>query len=191
MKHCPIAAGAVALALCGPAAHADEFDFIFTGSGIARITDPTPCTRDNCDPNVGTGWNGSLKLILDDAGDGTYTDAGIRSLAVQSNWQSYTWSNGDAGLLDTPSVTVQGGVVTDLEFNWTIDETHQEVLFVTTYPGSGIGAFANAACSGCGRYDSTGYAVWAFLTPIPEPAQAALLLAGLGLLAARSRRNRR
>ena len=93
-------------------------DFTLTGNGIAQITDPQPCTRDACDPNIGATWGGSVRLVLDGAGDGVYTSTDIESLAVESNWQSYTWSNGDPGQFGVDSVTVQGGVVTDLEFNW-------------------------------------------------------------------------
>lgn len=194
MNHCMTVAACAALALGASVARADEFDFSLVGAGIAQISDPVGCDRHFCDPNVSATWDGSVRIKLDGTGDGVYGSAAIQSFAVESNWQSYTWLNGDPGLFNDNSVTVHNGVVTDIEFNWVIDASHFEAFQVWTYPASASGsplfsAFASGNCSGCGRPDATGYQFpWGTLIPIPEPATAGLLLAGLGLLVAGLRR---
>ena len=191
MKRHPAAVAiAMALTLCGSVAQADEFNFLIGGGGPVEVTDAPGCNYWGCDPYVSGIWYGSLKLVLAGTGDGVYTEANIQSLAVWSNWQSYTWSNGDPGLFNTPSVTVQNGVVTDLEFHWVIDEAHREVLQLTTYSGPWISAYANGDCSGCGRTDAVSYTMFGGLTAVPEPTNAALLLVSLGLLGATSTRRR-
>jgi hypothetical protein len=191
MKRLATSAAFAVLALGASAVHADEFDFILTGSGLAEITDAPGCTRYGCDPFVSAVWDGSVRVKLDGTGDGVYSADRIQSFAVESNWQSYTWLNGDSGLYWDNSVTVKNGVVTDLEFNWSIDAPHSEYFQVSTYPpgSSFISAVANGYCSGCGRSDAIGYHFpFGTLIAIPEADNAGLLLAGLCLMATRMRR---
>lgn len=192
MKRLTTSAAFAVLALGASAVHADEFDFTLAGSGLAEITDAPGCTRYECDPYVAVLWDGSVRLKLDGAGDGVYGADRIHSFAVESNWQSYTWSNGDPGLFGDNSVTVKNGVVTDLEFNWSIDPSQSEYFQVSTSPDPWfMNAMANGYCPGCGRFDAIGYHFpFGVLTAIPEPANAGLLLAGLCLLATGMRRRR-
>lgn len=189
MKRLTTSAAFAVLALGASAVHADEFDFRLIGSGLAEITDAPGCTRYECDPHVPVVWDGSVRVKLDGTGDGVYGADRIQSFAVESNWQSYTWLNGDSGLSGDNWVTVKNGVVTDLEFNWVVDASQSEYFQVSTYPDSSfINAMANGYCSGCGRFDAIGYHFpFGVLIAIPEPANAGLLLAGLCLLAGRMR----
>lgn len=190
MKRYALLAAFAVLAMAASAVHADEFDFVLTGAGLAQITDAPNCDRHFCDPNVSAVWDGSVRLKLYGTGDGFYGTDAIQSVAVESNWQSYTWLNGGPGLFGDNSVTVKNGVVTDFEFNWVVDASHFENFQVWSYPSSAyMSAFASGNCSGCGRPDATSYQFpWGTLIAIPEPGSAGLLLAGLGLLATRMRR---
>ena len=130
-------------------------------------------------PQVQYAWTGTLTVVVDSAADGTYTGPGFESLSFAGNLGSFTAVPDDADPFY--SVTITGGQVSSLDVRQFLDTAHDTTAWddysglVASYYGSGGTHYGGTMGVGT-------------LSPIPEPAPAALLLTGAFACAALRRR---
>ena len=171
------AAAAVALLSSG-AARANETYLLHLSGGGTHFLDAWECPMQFCvSPVRGFSWEGTVTVVVDSDGPGTFAGEHFVSLAMTSG--SFIEGFSGHSFFAPPSVTIAGGQVTDIEADWA-GSPPAHVTFsglsvhYTRPPTHHFGdVFANAG-----------------LQAIPEPATAALLLGGLAVMGAAALRRR-
>lgn len=124
-------------------------------------------------------WGGILTVVVDSATDGTYTGPDLESVRMVGNVGSFLLASQQPDPFYT--VTVTDGQVSSLQLHPFID-TLADVSAWDDFSGLSVIYY------GSGGHHYGGTSGTATLSPIPEPAPAALLLAGLAMGAALRRR---
>ena len=171
-----VAACAMPLLLTGVARADQDYLLTLRGGGI-HFLDATECPMEFCTtPFQPFAWEGTVTVTVDSDAAGTFTGDHFVSLAMDSNQLSFHGHS----FITTPSVTIADGRVTAIEADWAgLPPAHVTFSDLSVHweqpPMHRFGSIsANAR-----------------LTPVPEPATAALLAGGLLALAARLCSSRR
>lgn len=204
MKH-PLLAAAAALLLAAPGVRAATFDLDIAGSGTHWYVDGVPgCDFSNpanacVDGFANEAWIGGLEVTTLSTADGVYGyGAGLQGLAYSSNFDSFSYADGDqqtlvypqfsggnpflVGLVPGASVTVADGQVVAVNgtFAWSdISNITFAGLAVSDYnsgqscdPDTDVwnssGALTNASTPQS--------------TPVPEPTTWLLMVCSLAVL---------
>ncbi len=170
---------ALATGLAGPAVAQTSYYLGVTG----QIDHTVDCweTVPLCSgpPHVLYAWTGTLTIVVDSAADGTYMGPDFESLSFVGNIGNFTAIPNDGDPFY--EVTITDGQVSSLEVRQFLETPHDTFAWddysglVASYVGSGGTHYGGTVGMG-------------ILSPIPEPAPAALLLSGLAALAALRRR---
>jgi hypothetical protein len=173
MKYLDLFAALPLVALLGTgAARADNATYLLTlhGSGTHQL-DAWECPGQICTSfAVGFTWDGIVTVVVDSTAPGTFTGTDFVSLAFAPTHGLIEGFSGHSFLTD-PSVTIAGGMVTDIEAQWA-GSPPASVTF------AGLGVHIDRPPThhfGSIRAD-------AVLSPVPEPATFALLLGGLAVM---------
>jgi len=197
MKRNLLAATAAALAMISAGAQASStFNLEIRGAGEYGEYGMTP--QPNGDPLWPVYWYGSLTVETSSRADGVYTGTDLLSIDYQSNYGStFSYLAGDGettdpdtgltqGMAPGASVTISGGRITSVDFH-----------YLAEWPGTGLfdGLQASGSSISMGgefTYNShyTDAELSGTVTDVPEPASAALLLAGLLITGTRLRAGR-
>lgn len=198
MKCNLLTAMAAALAMISAGAQASS-SFTLEIRGGGEYGDYYTLPQPNGDPLWPVYWMGSLTVETASGGDGFYTGADLQSITfVTDHGDGFTFHAGDGVVTDVndygtftygmepgASVTISGGLVTSVDFHYlwefpggTADGVLAEGLSIKT--------------AGMMLYSPHGYdaELNGILTQVPEPANAALLLAGLLVTCTRIRAGR-
>ena len=173
---------AAALAIAG-GAHAATYTFELRGSGTYEAPGTDGCspfdpTSPECPHTVP--WLGTLTVQTRSAADGSYTEGTLPSVVLDSNFVSFATDGYATGNLfpAEPVVTIAGGVASlDMQF--------------FDYPWSSFAANGSGASyeSDPGTHGGM-TSLSGTLLAVPEPAGAALAVAGLAVLGLVRRRRR-
>jgi hypothetical protein len=172
-------ATAIALFLAAPAFAQTTYRLVLDGE-IDHLLDCWETTPQCSGPrDVQYAWGGILTVVVDTAADGSFTGPDLESVNFTGNVGSFTLSQ----LVADPfyAVTVTDGQVSSLQLHPFID-TLLDVSAWDDFSGLSVIYY------GSGGHHYGGTSGTATLSPIPEPAPAALLLAGLAMGAALRRR---
>ncbi len=169
----------LATVFAGPAFAQTSYNLAVTGQVDHTVNcwETTPMCSGP--PHDFTPWVGTLTIVLDSAADGVYQGPDLESLSLVANVGSFAPITYD----NDPSfeVTITGGKVSSVDAEVLVDSSLDTSAFdlfsglTANYNGSGGTHYGPTIASGA-------------LAPIPEPAEATLLLGGLAGLVAWSRR---
>ncbi len=182
-------------ALFATAAHASAtVDATLSGSGT-YFDYFNQCTPAPDSPYCLVSWSGDVSATLSSSADGTYTGASLQSLTFDSNWTVENFHAGDTqtfydfgpvGAQPGTSVTLSGGRITGIEFAYDDVDSHLTVDGLSAHAWSDC---RDEECEAFSSYDVAGTLTSGSAPAVPEPSNLFLLLAGLGLAAARRRRS--
>lgn len=187
MKTIRLAAAAGALAAaCSPAfSEGALLSYgISDGTGTFTWASPRGCApAPGCPPEYEMGWGGTLVVQLDSSSDGTFTGWDVMSMTFTSNFGSWQ-VGGNSGAV----VTVSGGQVDSIDFAVTNPSTTIDNWESGFQPAAITWSMSGGTMSEIGYGTVTGdsWSMVGGITPVPEPAPAALL--ALGALVVGSRR---
>lgn len=132
--------------------------------------------------HVQSEWTGLMTIVLDTSADGTFGGSDVTSMSLNANGGSFSFPIADYGYF--AEISVLDGRVTSMDAGIPLNLPDDNF---TVFGIRGLSAEFNDF--GTHHYGSTYYA--GTLTPIPEPDELALVVAGLLTLVARKVRNRR
>lgn len=156
--------------------------------------------RTDTDPLWPVGWFGSLTVETSSRADGVYTGANLLSIDYRSNYgDTFIFHAGDGettedtmmgtltyGMEPGASVTISGGRITSVDFHYLAEWPG------TSFPGGLLASGSDISMGG--QFQWNPHYIDAELvgtvTDVPEPANAALLLAALLLTLPRTRAGR-
>jgi len=182
---------ALTLALAASYAQAVPYNMSMSGSGITFVDGNVLCCSQQ---PVSFSWSGLIHVDVNSSADGTYSGAALQGFAARGSLDSptpyavfgfsfapppsYYWTT-------DPSVTVQGGRITDVRGSWHDGFSNLSGTFAGMSFGSESFAWHAGHTIANGGLSVNTVAV----SPVPEPETYALLLAGLGVLQLIRRRN--